>query len=220
LSDSDQLNVSSDSLKSNTIGNEYVESEDDYADIDTVIKEEPVDLHGHGADFLNVDENQIVLNFDETDLVAKVKEEPPDEDGDSGQDNYKSPKLTIAPWPAFVTLGSHPELASAGSKGGAKKREGTPVLSEVRSEAGGEGPSPKKGKTGGLEDVTEQYLDLSEEEQVMCGICGSWDPPSNSSITTQWVGCDCDRWFHKCCTKLKRVTDKFSCRSVKMKCQQ
>ena len=39
-------------------------------------------------------------------------------------------------------------------------------------------------------------------------------------METLWVGCDCDRWYHKfCALKLvKRINAKFSCRSVKMRC--
>ena len=58
---------------------------------------------------------------------------------------------------------------------------------------------------------------------TVCGICHEYDPPrqdenSLKPYTTEWVGCDCDRWFHKTCTKLQRFTTLFSCRSVKMKC--
>ena len=73
-----------------------------------------------------------------------------------------------------------------------------------------------------IEDVTGRYS--QEEELVTCGICELLDPPVDpnnplSAIeTTEWVGCDCYRWFHKCCTKLMKITEKFSCKSVKMKC--
>ena len=69
---------------------------------------------------------------------------------------------------------------------------------------------------------------LESEEDYQCGICGQYDPPDladrssssscSSGVSVGWVGCDCDRWFHKQCTKLSRFTDRFSCRSVKMKC--
>jgi len=73
-----------------------------------------------------------------------------------------------------------------------------------------------------IEDVTGRYS--LEEELVTCGICELLDPPVDpknplSAVeTTEWVGCDCYRWFHKCCTKLMKITEKFSCKSVKMKC--
>ena len=74
-----------------------------------------------------------------------------------------------------------------------------------------------------IEDVTGRYS--KEEELVTCGICEMLDPPvdpdnpHSSADTTEWVGCDCYRWFHKSCTRLTKFTEKFSCKSVKMKCQ-
>ena len=70
-----------------------------------------------------------------------------------------------------------------------------------------------------IEDVTGRYS--KEEELAACGICEMLDPPidpENPEETTEWVGCDCFRWFHKGCTKLTKFTEKFSCKSVKMKC--
>ena len=75
-----------------------------------------------------------------------------------------------------------------------------------------------------IEDVTGKYS--KEEELVSCGICELMDPPvdpdnpNSTAETTEWVGCDCYRWFHKSCTKLTKFTEKFSCKSVKMKCQE
>ena len=72
-----------------------------------------------------------------------------------------------------------------------------------------------------IEDVTGKYS--KEEELVTCGICELLDPPvdpGNPQETTEWVGCDCYRWFHKSCTKLTKFTEKFSCKSVRMRCQE
>ena len=75
-----------------------------------------------------------------------------------------------------------------------------------------------------IEDVTGKYG--KEEELVTCGLCDCLDPPvdpgnpHSSAETTEWVGCDCFRWFHRCCTKLTKITEKFSCKSVRMKCQE
>ena len=72
-----------------------------------------------------------------------------------------------------------------------------------------------------IEDVTGKYS--KEEELVTCGICEMLDPPvdqENPQETTEWVGCDCYRWFHKSCTKLTKFTEKFSCKSVRMRCQE
>ena len=59
---------------------------------------------------------------------------------------------------------------------------------------------------------------------VSCGICDQMDPPAEvvdkTDQTIEWVGCDCLRWFHKPCTKLTKFTEKFSCKSVRMRCQE
>jgi hypothetical protein len=84
-------------------------------------------------------------------------------------------------------------------------------------------PAAKKRKSNQLPDVTGQHF--PDEDTTVCGICHQFDPPPSETTakkkiyTTEWVGCDCDRWFHKPCTKLQRFTSLFSCRSVKMKCQ-
>ena len=75
-----------------------------------------------------------------------------------------------------------------------------------------------------IEDVTGKYG--VEEELVTCAICNLMDPPvdpenpSSTAETTEWVGCDCYRWYHKSCTKLTKFTEKFSCKSVRKKCQE
>ena len=176
------------------------------------VKLEPNDDTERENRCLNVNDQHIVLNIDDQDILAKVKCEPEEEpDEVSTSDNTIDQQLVIAPWPAFVPLASHPELSF--EKG--KKR-----LSES---VGEKSVSSKKNKPC-LEDVTDQYQNEDAEEEVLCGLCNHYDPPlssdhnSGETYTTEWVGCDCDRWFHKPCTKMKRFTDKFSCRSLKMKC--
>jgi len=177
---------------------------------DNIVKDEP--LEDVSTDCLNMADQQIVLNIDDADILAKIKPEP-EEAAEEITDpaDVTTNNLTIAPWPAFVPLASHPELVT--EKG--KKRS---LDVQVAS-----GSSSKKTKSC-LQDVTEQYQDQDTDEEVLCGICSHWDPPVNPenisgvTYTTEWVGCDCDRWFHKPCTKMKRFTDKFSCKSVKMKC--
>lgn len=71
-----------------------------------------------------------------------------------------------------------------------------------------------------IEDVTGRYS--KEEELAACGICEMLDPPADPTaeveVEVEWVGCDCLRWFHKGCTTLTKISEKFSCKSVKMKC--
>merc|ERR1712181_141013 len=81
----------------------------------------------------------------------------------------------------------------------------------------------RQGVSAKIEDVTGRYS--KEEELAACGICEILAPPIdpenlNPEETTEWVGCDCLRWFHKGCTKLAKFTEKFSCKSVKMKCME
>ncbi|TRY62829.1 hypothetical protein TCAL_16553 [Tigriopus californicus] len=95
----------------------------------------------------------------------------------------------------------------------------------VKPTVGKKPAKKKKPKSSVLVDVTAAYDD---RDDIVCGICEQFDPPvspensgdkrKRAKYTTEWVGCDCDRWFHRQCTKLSRVSDKFSCRSVKMKC--
>ena len=68
--------------------------------------------------------------------------------------------------------------------------------SRKRKAGGGGGKGVKRGRSN-IEDVTELYND-EEDEQVLCGICSSWDPPEEvggdgGGATTEWIGCDCDR---------------------------
>ena len=70
----------------------------------------------------------------------------------------------------------------------------------------------------------DEVLIEKESEDIKCGLCNEYDPPipnavGGSTYTTEWVGCDCERWYHKYCTGLTRFTNKFSCKSVKMRCQ-
>ena len=81
----------------------------------------------------------------------------------------------------------------------------------------------RQGVSAKIEDVTGRYS--KGEELAACGICEMLDPPIdpdnlNPEETTEWVGCDCLRWFHKGCTKLAKFTEKFSCKSVRMRCQE
>ncbi len=68
------------------------------------------------------------------------------------------------------------------------------------------------------------YHDLSDVETWVCAICKKYDPvlpkgaDPTKAVNTEWVGCDCDRWYHQFCTGLKVVDDSFNCAMVKLKC--
>jgi len=140
-------------------------------------------------------ETAIVLNFaDQTDII----------------DSPAPRKLGVK---GSIPEKKEPDVSDHDSKSSeSRKSTGKRKSSSSTSKSG------KKNKTG-LEDVTEMYDD-DDSEQILCGICQSWDPPHEvgGKKTTEWVGCDCDRWFHKQCTAMKRITTKFSCKSVKMEC--
>jgi len=81
----------------------------------------------------------------------------------------------------------------------------------------GRGGSRHTGDTGG-------YHDMENVETWVCAICEKYDPVFPSTMnpedhpTTEWIGCDCNRWFHKFCTKLKTVDDNFACKIVNKVC--
>lgn len=86
------------------------------------------------------------------------------------------------------------------------------------------GRSSRRGRGGtGSGRALKGLHDLENTTTWVCAICGQYDPilPGSSSRdgdTTEWIGCDCNRWFHKFCTRLKEVDDSFSCRNVHKTC--
>ena len=126
---------------------------------------------------------------------------------DEGLDDF-FPKADPLSGLTFVNKGKNLQLSSP-KKQSQSDTEASPSLKYT-----------KKSPTSKLEDFTGKYAE-EEEENYTCGICNQFDPPDQSSTTrytTEWVGCDCERWFHKPCTKMKRFVKSFSCKSVKMKC--
>jgi len=70
------------------------------------------------------------------------------------------------------------------------------------------------------------YHDMSNVETWVCAICHLYDPATDepgggddgSGDTTEWIGCDCNRWYHKFCTGLAVVDETFCCAQVKLTC--
>ena len=67
------------------------------------------------------------------------------------------------------------------------------------------------------------YHDMSNVETWVCAICQCYDPvdagqDQGSGDTTEWIGCDCNRWYHKICTRLPVVDENFNCSLVKLEC--
>jgi rubredoxin len=64
---------------------------------------------------------------------------------------------------------------------------------------------------------------MTDVETWVCALCKQYDPvlPDDmraNAPQTEWVGCDCNRWFHQYCTKLQKVDDSFSCKMVNLQC--
>jgi len=98
-------------------------------------------------------------------------------------------------------------------------REGTKRGRGVKAR----GRSSRRGRGAGVGRALKGLHDLENTTTWVCAICGQYDPilPGSSSRdgdTTEWIGCDCNRWFHKFCTRLKEVDDSFSCRQVHKSC--
>eukprot|EP00092_Neocalanus_flemingeri_P071742 GFUD01088202.1.p1 GENE.GFUD01088202.1~~GFUD01088202.1.p1 ORF type:complete len:454 (+),score=102.91 GFUD01088202.1:68-1429(+) len=98
-------------------------------------------------------------------------------------------------------------------------REGTKRGRGVKTR----GRSSRRGRGTGGGRKLKGLHDLENTTTWVCAICGQYDPilPGSSSgdgDTTEWIGCDCNRWFHKFCTRLTEVDDSFSCRQVHKSC--
>lgn len=76
-----------------------------------------------------------------------------------------------------------------------------------------------RGRSRARQSVPSGYHDMTRAETWVCAICKCYDPPAKESTpTTEWIGCDCNRWYHKHCTRLKKVDDTFCCSQVNLKC--
>jgi len=72
------------------------------------------------------------------------------------------------------------------------------------------------------------FHDLEDVETWVCAVCQCYDPvittpvknnkQAEAMMTTEWIGCDCNRWYHKYCTKLKHIDDSFSCKQLGRDC--
>jgi len=89
------------------------------------------------------------------------------------------------------------------------------------------GPSSARQSTSSMQEHSSPlltgYHDMSNVETWVCAICQCYDPvdaghDQGSGDTTEWIGCDCGRWYHKICTGLPVVDENFSCALVKLEC--
>jgi len=110
-----------------------------------------------------------------------------------------------------------PRLADSGGGSRGRGRGGL----RTRGRARGRAPSGRP--VGAAKE--RGYHDMENVETWVCAICEKYDPvlpvrtsPEDIPPTTEWIGCDCNRWFHKFCTKLKVVDDSFSCKLLNKPC--
>lgn len=83
----------------------------------------------------------------------------------------------------------------------------------------------KKAVSADEDPESSGFHDLEDVETWVCAICQCYDPIITSPLkgnqmlmTTEWIGCDCNRWYHKYCTRLKHIDDSFSCKQLNREC--
>jgi len=102
--------------------------------------------------------NEIVLNVTSADdVIDVIKSELEEEEEVEGVDAADGPTLII-PWPAFVPVASHPELAAGQRR---KRKTASPAAAPSVSGA-------DKRARSRLEDVTDQYGEEDTEENQVC----------------------------------------------------
>ncbi|TRY67209.1 hypothetical protein TCAL_02910 [Tigriopus californicus] len=83
---------------------------------------------------------------------------------------------------------------------------------------------PMDAKDTTLDSTPTGFHDMSNVHTWVCALCSQFDPvlppgvESGPSSETEWVGCDCDRWYHKYCTHLPSIDDSFECSQVNLTC--
>ena len=123
--------------------------------------------------------------------------------------------VKLTPPPSQVTPGVKPKVTPKSAKSSSAKK---PTPSSASTSSTGSKRGRKATPTG--------FHDMARVETWVCAICKQYDPilepgtdPENAP-TTEWIGCDCNRWYHQHCTKLDKIDDSFSCVQVKLKCLQ
>jgi len=117
------------------------------------------------------------------------------------------------------TLESVPPVASKISK----TEDNTQIKTTGRKKKRKSQLNDSTNDSGNVSVASTGFHDLEDVETWVCAICKCYDPVITSPIkddlaTTEWIGCDCNRWYHQYCTKLKHIDDSFSCVQVNLKC--
>jgi len=123
--------------------------------------------------------------------------------------------------PKPVKPGRQQSSAIGGGGGGSgknAKNSSTSGSASAASAAAATAASPEP-------DLLSGYHDMSNVETWVCAICHLYDPAAtdepgggDDGDTTEWIGCDCNRWYHKLCTGLAVVDETFCCAQVKLSC--
>ena len=142
--------------------------------LDFTVKEEPGDNRDelHPSDLVLATHNisasdEIVLNVSSADeVIDSIKSEPIDLEAEDVESGIAEVPTVIIPWPAFVPVASHPELA------GARRKRKTAAAAVVTA-GGSSSPvitAGEKRSRRRLEDVTSQYSEEDmDENQVERG---------------------------------------------------
>ena len=149
------------------------------------------------------------------------------------EDKIKTTRGTVKRRPSQDSNGSHAKESRVSTPTSDK-----PPMAPIGSGFGGRGSAKTRGtpkrptrpstskvtdSKAAATDIPSGYHDMSNVETWVCAICHLYDPATSdvgegSGDTTEWIGCDCNRWYHKLCTKLAVVDETFCCAQVKLEC--
>jgi len=159
--------------------------------------------------------------------ISPAATPPPPKEQRLSSSSLASPTAPMAP------IGSGFGSGSGGGGGGSGRRK--PSRPPKPRQPGGKGKNSSASSAAASSaataaapepDLLSGYHDMSNVETWVCAICHLYDPATDepgggddgSGDTTEWIGCDCNRWYHKLCTGLAVVDETFCCAQVKLSC--
>ena len=152
----------------------------------------------------------LMINAEDVSIIASGSKKPVTPILPASTASTASPEVQNTRKRKRESLGETPKPAKIPKSGGRKKTK--------KGQKGLETAASNEEPTG--------FHDYEDVETWVCAICQCYDPvitspvkPGNPDImTTEWIGCDCNRWYHKYCTKLKHIDDSFSCKQLNREC--
>ena len=149
-----------------------------------------------------------------TPVISHVQQQQPNVNVDEEQRSSRKRKRdSIGDTPKASKLAKPNNSASSKGRGKKSKNKGNHRNSAV------------VGGSNETLDESSGFHDFEDVETWVCAICQCYDPVITSPIksqdlqmTTEWIGCDCNRWYHQYCTKLKNIDDSFSCKQLNREC--